>query len=387
MNKPTNNIRVCTRCVMDTTISNITFDEKGVCNYCKLHDMLEKQFPLNEETTKKLEVVLADIKRRGRDSKYDCVVGISGGRDSTYTLYITKKFGLRPLAVHFNDGWGNPVCGENMKKITQKLGVDFRVITSDWRESKDIKISFLKASTPELDLGTDIGYPAALYGVAVKENVKTLIFGHCFRTEGIMPLEWDFADGKYLKEVYNQFGSTPLRKWSPTDPGFNLEMKHVLYYTLVKRIKFFPILNYVQYNRDEVGELLKRELDWRDTPGRYFDDLYHGFMSKVLREKFNIDLRKTMYSAMIRNGQMAREEVQATLKEIQASEDPKIISLCIQRLAISQQELDEWLARPIKTFRDYPTSYNLIKLLRPFVWLAAKLHIIPDHAYAKYFNT
>lgn len=372
---------------MDTTISTITFDEKGVCTYCALHDMLERQFPLNAGTRQKLDVVLEEIKCRGKNNKYDCVVGISGGRDSTYTLYLAKQLGLRPLAVHFNDGWGNPVCGENMKKITQKLNIDFRVISSDWRESKDIKISFLKASTPELDLGTDIGYPAALYGVAVKENIKTLIFGHCFRTEGIMPLEWDFADGKYLKEVHRRFGSVGLRKWTPTEPGFNLEMRHVLYYTLVKRIKFFPLLNYVEYNRNAVGDLIKRELDWNDTPGRYFDDLYHGFMSKVLREKFRIDLRKTMYSAMIRNGQMTRPEVISKLNEIQESEDPRIISLCIQRLAISQQELDEWLARPRKTFRDYPSSYTLIRWLRPFVWLAAKLHIIPDHAYAKYFNT
>src|SRR5690606_19116278 len=140
---------------------------------CRLHDKMERQYPLTEEGKRKFETILERIRRAGRGKPHDCVVGISGGRDSTYTLYLAKKvWGLRPLAVHFNDGFGNPVAGQNMRRATARLGVKLITISSDWRESKDLKIAFLKASTPELEEGTDLGIATSLYGVAAKENIR-----------------------------------------------------------------------------------------------------------------------------------------------------------------------------------------------------------------------
>ncbi|MFN7690951.1 MAG: N-acetyl sugar amidotransferase, partial [Bacteroidota bacterium] len=256
---------------------------------------------------------------------------------------MVTKFKLRPLAVHFNDGFGNPIAGENMRKATKKLGVDLITITSDWRESKDLKIAFLKASTPDMEEGTDIGIATALYGAANKYNLKYIVIGQSFRTEGIAPLSWNFLDGKYLKNVHKQFGTVPLRKWTPDDPGFNLDIKEMLYYTVYKRIKTFPVLYYQNYVREDVDSLLEKELDWKNPGAHYFDDLYQSLMTKILREKFKIDRRIFNYSALVRSGQMARESALEKVKTKYSIEDPKTIELFIKRLGITEAELNVYV--------------------------------------------
>ena len=159
--------QICTKCCIDTTVSGVKFDQSGECNFCKMHNELDQEFPLNQQGQKKFKIIIQKIIKAGRGRKYDCVVGISGGRDGCYTLYLAKKLGLRPLAVHFNDGFGNPVAGENMTNVTKKLGVDLKTVTSDWRESKDIRIAFLKASTPDLGMPNDLGIATALYSSAL----------------------------------------------------------------------------------------------------------------------------------------------------------------------------------------------------------------------------
>ena len=165
----------CNVCIADTTVPAISFSKEGVCSLCTFQEKLSQLYPEDEDALIELDKRLAKIKKEGEGKKYDCVIGFSGGRDSTYLLYLAvKKWGLRPLAVHFNDGFDNPVAGENMLKAVKKLGVELRTITSDFRECKDLKIVDLKASTPLLNNGTDIGIGASLYGVAYKENIKTI---------------------------------------------------------------------------------------------------------------------------------------------------------------------------------------------------------------------
>jgi N-acetyl sugar amidotransferase len=372
---------------MDTTVPGITFDKKGECNFCALHDKMDEEFPLGEKGRAIVDEIVKKIKEKGKGKKYDCVLGISGGRDSSYTLHYAKKvLGLKPLAAHFNDGFGNPVAGENMVKACNKLGVELRTITSDWRESKDLKIAFLKASTPDMEEGTDIGIATALYGVAAKENIKYVLIGQSFRTEGIAPLSWNYLDGKYLKAVHKRFGSYPLRKWTPTDPGFNLDIREMFYYSFIKGIKTFPILYYADYVRKNVDELLIRELDWKNPGAHYFDDLYQSIMSYVNRVKFGIDRRLFNYSALVRSGQMSREEALERVKEGYVIEDPKVMSLCIKRLGLTQEEFDAIVKLPPKTFRDYPNNYTLIRSLKLPIKIMSKLNFLPGSAYDKYFN-
>ena len=378
--------RICTRCIIDSTVPGANFNEKGECAFCALHDTLEKLYPLSDEGGRVFKKLVERVKVKGRGKKYDCVAGVSGGRDSIYTLYLLKQLGLRPLAVHFNDGFGNPVAGENMRKATKKLQIDLRTITSDWRESKDLKLAFLKASTPDLEEATDIGIATALYGAAVKEDIRYVLIGQSFRTEGICPLEWNYLDGNYLRSVHKQFGTVKLRKWKPQDPGFNLGVFHMFYYMVLKRIATIPVLYYVDYVRKNAEEVIKKELDWVYPGAHYFDDLYQSLMAYIYRVKFNIDRRRYNYSALVRSGQMPREEALVRMKEIYVIEDPKSIDLCIKRLGITRQELDRYMAIPPKTFRDYPTSYRYIKALKPLIYILSRLNIVPTVAYDKYFK-
>jgi N-acetyl sugar amidotransferase len=379
--------KTCTRCIIDTTVPGVTFDRDGVCSYCKIHDTLDKQYPLGAEGQLRLAKIIESIKASGKGKRYDCIVGVSGGRDSMYTLYLlVRKFGLRPLAVHFNDGFSNPVAGENKTKGARALGVDMRTITSDWRESKDLKIAFLKASVPDMEEATDIGIETALYAAAIKENVKYIISGFSFRTEGISPLEWNYLDGNYLKTIHDRFGTVNLRPWKPDDPGFHLGFSHIFYYTFIKGIHAIPILSHVNYVRREAEEIIKKELGWVYPGAKYYDDLYQSLMTNVFRVKFNIDRRRFNYSALVRSGQMPRQEALERVKDVYVIEDPKVIDLCIKRLGLTREDLDRFMKEPPKTFRDYPTSYTYIRLMRLPIWILSRLNILPGVVYDKYFN-
>lgn len=386
-NNTNGNYKICTRCIMDTTAIGITFDEKGECSFCKLHDKLEARYPLNEEGKKALNNIIDKVKRNGKNKKYDCIIGVSGGRDSTYLLYLAKKiWELRPLAVHFNDGFDNPVAGENIKNAVRILGIDLRTITSDWREAKDIRIAFLKASVPNLEVGTDLGIFTALYGVATKEDVKYILTGHSFRTEGISPLTWNYLDGKYLKSILDRFGTVKLRRWRPDDPGYNLTLYQMFYYMVLRGITAVTPMYYVNYIRKEAEPVIKEELRWVNTGAHYFDDLWQSLLYYVYRVKFNVDKRRFNYSALVRSGQMTREEVLQRVKDVYVIEDPKIIDLCIKRLGITRRDLEEFISYPPKTFLDYPNYYNFIKKFKFLIKIACRMNMIPAGTYDKFFN-
>ena len=387
MRKRNNKKIVCVCCPQDTTIPGIKFDRNGVCSFCHLHDKMGKIFPNDERGEKILSKIISRIKKEGRGKNHDCVVGVSGGRDSTYLLYkVVRNWGLRPLAVHFNDGFDNPVAGENMIKACKKLGVELRTITSDWREGKDLKISFLKASVPELNMGTDLGIGYALYGVAHKEGLKSILIGQSFRTEGIKPLSWSFMDGVYLKSVQEKFGSVKLRKWSPDNPGFNVGLKEMVYYTVLKKIKTFTPFYYTNYIRRDAEEIIKRELGWVYPGAHYYDDLYHSLIKYVTRKKFKFDLNLNSDAALVRSGQLSYEEALERAHGVYKIEDPKVIELCIKRLGLTKKEFKEFMKLPPKTFRDYKTSYPYMKLFKPLIWIFSKLHLLPRVTYDKYFN-
>lgn len=379
--------QVCTRCVQDTTVPGIYFDKSGVCNFCHLHNRMCQMFPNGKEGKRILNKHFSKVRYQGKGAPYDCVVGISGGRDSIVLLWkVVKEWGLRPLAVHFNDGFDNPVAGENMINAVDKLGVDLITITSDWREAKDLNISFLKASVPELNLGTDVGIASSLYGVASRQNIKYVIIGQSFRTEGVKPLSWSFFDGDYLRNVQRELGTIQLRPWKPDNPGFNLGMKELAYYTVFKGIKTLTPMYYSDYVRDEAEKIIKEELGWVYPGAHYFDDLYHSLIKYVHRVKFNIDLNMNSDSALVRSGQMDRQGALERAHGVYQIEDDKVIELCIKRLGITRDEFESYIELPCKTFRDYPTSYNLIRLLRAPIWMASRLNLVPKVAYDKYFN-
>ena len=377
----------CTRCINDESIPGIVFNKDGECNHCRVHDLLCKTYPLDNRGRLILNNLIRAIKKKGKHQKYNCIIGISGGRDSTYTLFLAKKkWKLRPLAVHFNDGFGNPAAGENMKNALEILGIDSITISSDWRESKDLRLAFLKASTPDINQATDLGIASSLYAAAVRHNVKSVIIGQSFRTEGIAPLEWNFLDGKYLRSVHKLFGEIKLSKWKPTEPGFNLSLFQMFYYSIIKQIKVHMPLYLEDYNRNEASKIISKELKWVDTGAHYFDDLYQTLYTYILRKKFKIDRRVYNYSALIRSGQISRSSALEIVSKPSSIEDPEILRLCIKRLGINKEDLNIILNKKIKTFRDYNTSYNIIKFLKFPIWLLSRINIIPRVTFEKYFK-
>lgn len=370
---------VCSKCILDTTVPEIVFDEKGVCNYCKLHDLLTQEYPLDERIRKKFKKLIDEIKKSGKNKKYDCVVGVSGGTDSSFSLYQAAKVGLRPLAVHFDNGWNSEIAVDNIKKICTKLNVDLYTYVVDWEEFKDLQISFLEASVSDAEIPTDVGILGTLFKVAEQEGVKYIFNGHSFRTEGIAPIGWTYMDGRYIASVHKKFGRIPLK----TFPNFTLS--HLFYYTFIKPIKVIPILNYISYVKKEAGEILTKELGWRYYGGHHHESIYtRFFQSYYLPKKFNIDKRKRELSARVRVGKMKREEALQKIKNTPYEFEQEIVDYTISKLRLTKKEFAKILSAKNKTFRDYPTYYPFMKMLKEPIKIAYRLNVIPKLLYLKF---
>ncbi len=372
--------QVCSRCVSDTTMPDIQFDEHGICNFCHIHDALDEQFPLDERGRQKLDQIVGRIQRDGQAWKYDCIVGVSGGTDSTFCLYMAKKLGLRPLAVHFDNGWNSEESVSNIRNAVRKLAVDLKWIRVDYEEFYDIQRSFLKASVPDAEIPTDLAIHAVLHRTAAENDIKWIINGMNFRTEGIQPLKWSYMDGRYVRSVQEQYGHRSLATYP------NLTIPDMINFSLVKGIKTVPLLAYMSYSKEETKDILKREVDWTDYGGHHFESLYTRFViTDILWKKFGIDKRKVQLSAAVRSGKLSREAALEILRT-PPSEDPEVTRLILEKIGFAEEEFGEIFSLPQKTFLDYPTSYSLIRSLKWPIKLACSLNLIPKIFYEKYLG-
>ncbi len=353
----------CTRCLMDTSDPIITFNQKGECNHCE--EFIEKRSLhkyQGEISDHKLTAIVEEIKKSGKGKEFDCVVGLSGGIDSSYAAYIAKKHGLRVLAVHMDNGWNSEEAVLNIKNIAQKLDIEYESYVLDWHEFKDLQLAFLKASVPEADTPTDIAILSALHKVAAKYGIKHIISGGNFATEGILPKHWHYnaKDLTYFSHIYKRFGTGRLRKF-PTF-GFLSEM----YYKFVKGIKMVYLLNYVPFDKDEAVELLKKELDWKYYGGKHYESKYTGFIqSYYLYEKFGIDYRRATFSSQICIGAADRESALEVLKsksysDEKVKEEKKYIA---KKLGVSEHEFEEILKLPPHWYTDYPNDEKRLRFI------------------------
>lgn len=376
----TNEIKICSRCISDSTIADNWFDEKGVCKYCYIHDEMEKEYPRGEESTKKLQKIVEKIKADGKGKKYDCIAGLSGGRDSTFVLYKAVELGLRPLAVHFDYGWNSDISVSNIKNACEKLNVDLHTIVADWEEFKDLQVSFLKSGTPDADIPADYAIYSILYDTAHKEGLKYILNGHSFRTEGTSPISWTYMDSKYLKHVHKKFGKKKgIKSFSiMTLPKF-------INYMFIKRIREIRLIEYVEYIQKDVDALLTSKLNWKYYGGHHHENNYTKFFqSYYLPQRFGFDKRKTELSALVRSHQITREKA---LEEIRSQEypyDKKVVEFVINKLGIKPEEFEAMMKAPIKSYVDYPTYLPLIRSLKFPIKIAVKLHIVPNILYLKY---
>ena len=375
-----NNVQICARCIMDTTVKDIWFDSRGVCKYCYIHDEMEKEHPLGEEGSKRLLKIVEKIKEHGKGKKYDCIAGISGGRDSTFTLYKAVELGLRPLAVHFDYGWNSDISVSNIKNACEKLKLDLFTVVADWEEFKDLQVAFLKSGTPDADIPADYAIYSTLYDVAHKEGIKYILNGHSFRTEGTSPISWTYMDGKYLKYVHKKFGKNKrITSFSV------MSLPELIYYVFVKRIKEIRLIEFVDYIKKDVDTLLESELNWKYYGGHHHENNYTKFFqSYYLPQHFGIDKRKTELSALIRSNQISRQEALKEIEDRQYPYEKGVVDYVINKLNISPEEFDKIMNAPVKSHNDFPTYLPLIKSLKYPIKVAVALHLVPFILYLKY---
>ena len=372
-------MQTCTRCIYDDVhIPYITFDAEGVCNYCRQADQLEREYPTGPEGEKIIRAMVERIKREQKGKKYDVAVGISGGCDSSYMLMKAVEWGLRPLAVHFDNTWNSTTAVENIHNIITNLKVDLYTLVVNSREFCDILHSFLKASVPALDIPTDIGLAATHYIAAQKYGIKYIFEGHSFRTEGISPYGWFYIDGKYISSVHKRFGTMKMKTFP------NLTILRQLWWMGVLGIKKIRPLYYMDYNKAEAKKELAAKLGWKWYGGHHQENRSAYFtINYYLPTRFGIDLRYSEFSALIRAGQITREQ---GLEQIKAPKDydPEITAEFKKRLGISEPEWEQIMNAPKRTHHDFKTYKKTFEFLRPLFWLLYKMDRIPKSFYMKY---
>ncbi len=374
-------IKICTRCVCDDSIPGITFDEDGICSLCKNYDLIEQEFPLNEATQKKFEEIVGDIRKDRRNTKYDCLVGVSGGTDSIYTLYIARKYGLNPLALHVDDGCDTEISTHNVQAAVNKLDVDLYVIKIDRSEIADLELSFLKASIPDVETPPDMAIVASLYKCAVQFGIKYIFVGNSFRTEGKMPPGWSCGDGKLLKSVHSKFGRADLKTFP------NLLLKDYIYYFMLKGIREIKPLYYLPYSKKDVKQILQKELGWVDYGTGHHESVYTRFVQGyLLPKKFGIDKRKIHFSAFVRSNQMTRQEALVELNSPACSDDMvkgDIQYLC-EKFNVDFEDFEKIINSEPRLLSEFDSYYPLICKLRNVINIAYRLHLFPTKIYGSY---
>ncbi len=348
---------------MDTTAEEITFDSKGVCSFCQTFDLAirPRWFP-GADGRSKLEEILLKIRDHGRDQEYDCIIGLSGGVDSSYLAYLAKKeLGLRPLVFHVDAGWNSELATKNIENIVKKLGLDLFTYVVDWEEMRDLQLAFLKSGVANQDVPQDHVFFAMLYRYATKYKIKYVLTGSNYATESILPRSWgyDAMDLRHLKGIHKRFGSIKLR----TYPTVNF-WQYYFYFPYMKKMKIVKPLNYLPYSKSKAMDILQNELGWRYYGCKHGESRFTNFFQTYfLPVRFGYDKRRAHLSSLILSGQLTREEALEELKlpsydQNDIGEAKYYVS---KKLGISVQQLNEFIEMPVTTYKDYPSNERRLK--------------------------
>lgn len=376
------NYTQCTHCILDTHDDpNIRFDEHGVCNYCRNYAKTYVQNkPSEAQLQQRLQNALEMIKAEGKGKKYDSIMGLSGGVDSSYLAFKAKELGLRPLIVHFDNGWNSELAIQNIESIINHTGFDLYTYVVNWEEFKDLQLSYIRAGVLDWEIPTDHGFFASLYKQAAKYGIKSVITGHNHQTEAIMPksMRWSKMDVANILDIHKKFGHIPLKTF-PTMNFFEYTG-----YQKIQKIKRVNLLEMMRYDKAEAKETISREFGWRDYGGKHYESIFTRFyQGYVLKEKFGFDKRKAHLSNLICSGQISRDEA---LRELalpaydadQLAEDKEYVC---KKLGLTAGEFEAIMREtpvPHDRFRSYETGLyrqheNFMESIRPFSRLVKKL--------------
>jgi len=343
--------RICRRCVMDTSDPDIRFDSNGFCNHCTAALQL-KQMRVPVDKGKTFSRIVQEIKEKGKGKKYNCVIGVSGGVDSTYLAYVVvKKAGLTPLAIHVDNGWNTELANTNVYNAVKKLGIDLHTEVLDWEEFKSLQLAFFEASTPDMEIPTDHAIVSTLRNYAVRYDVP-LILGTNYIGESILPPAWSqgYSDWAYIKKINKKFGTRRLTSFP------HVSVWRRIYLDRIKRQKIISLLDYVDYQKEEAKKLLMRELDWRDYGGKHGESFYTRFFQNyILPCKFGYDKRRAHLSSLIVAGQLTREEALEELKKKPYNEDTlqEDIDYFIKKLGITLDDFNRIMHTKPRRYEDF----------------------------------
>jgi N-acetyl sugar amidotransferase len=357
--------QICKRCVMDTTDSKIRFDQAGVCDHCITFDTkVMPNWHTDEQGEKALMTIVDGIKAEGKGKDFDCIIGMSGGIDSSYLTYLAKeKMGLRPLVFHVDAGWNSQEAVNNIERIVDRLGLDLFTEVIDWEEMRDLQLAFFKAGVPHIDTPQDHAFFATMYNFAEKYNVRHILTGANYSTECVRnPIEWMYyqSDSVQLKDIHQKHGTRPLRNFPITSI-----LRHKIYLRYWRKIQVVTPLNYLPYHKADAMRLLQEKYGWQPYPQKHFESrftrFYEGFW---LPTKFGYDVRRVQYSSLILTDQMTRAEAIERLK--QPPLDPEIarqeFDYVATKIGITSEELRRYLEQPNRTYRDFKSQENVYKI-------------------------
>lgn len=372
-------IRVCSRCIYDERVNGITFDDNGVCNFCHQVDRLKQEFGTGTAIGRaKLEKIVDEIKAAGKSKPYDCVIGVSGGTDSSYMIHLAKEWGLRPLAVHYDNTWNSAIATENIRKVLNELGVDLYTHVVDNKESDDIFRSFFLAGVAEIEASTDLALAEVMYRAAWKYGVRYVLEGHSFVTEGITPVGRNYFDGKYIKSIHRQFGKRRMVTYPL------MTFSRMLWWTTAARIRKIRPFWYLDYSKENARAFLEQRFGWRYYGGHHLENRMSAYLHSIyLPEKFSTDMRNNTLSALARSGNMLREDAWAEYNTPPIVED-ELLSYFKKRLALSDTEYERIMKTPPKSWWQFPTYKKRFELCRPLFRILAKTNLVPTSFYLKY---
>ena len=348
--------KICTRGVWDESVPGIEFDNEGASNYAKLFDTLVHAYPRGGKGLSDWNRLVQLMKNDGKNKQYDCIIGVSGGTDSSYLLHIAKSLGLRPLAVNLDNGWNSDIAVKNIKKMTNQLEIDLETYVIDYEEIKDLLRSYILAGLPWIDIPTDLAIKAVLYKIAAREGVKYVLRGNDFRSEGSQPNEWTYGDGRQLNFIHKKFGRVKLK----TFPNYTLTS--LIYFGFIKKIKSIYPFYYIDYNKNEAQDFLIKEYDWQYYGGHHYENHFTKFaISYWLYQKFGIDKRKITLSAQILSNEITRDYALQEITKVPFNENEieQTLAFLLKKLELSRDEFDDALHSENKSFHDYP-SYDFI---------------------------
>lgn len=365
-------MKVCSLGVWDESVPGISFDTDGVSNYARIQQKLMTLYPRGTKGREDWAEIVKEAKKCGRNKRYDCIVGVSGGVDSSYLLYLIKeKYGLRPLAVTLDNGWSSETAVRNIKLITDAIGVDLETHVIEYEEIKDLIRSFMFAGLPWIDVPTDTAIKGVMYKLALKFGIKYIFRGNDFRTEGKQPREWTYCDDRQLRYIHRKFGKKRRLKTFP-----HLSFLKIVYSGFVRGIKDVRPYYYLDYSKSEARDFLEKSYGWKYYGGHHHENIFTKFvMAYWLPEKFKIDKRIVNLSAQVVSGYMSREKALSELSEppLEQAQKVELERFVLKKLDLTGEEFKEIMITKNKSFRDYPNNegflFMIMKYLSPFIKL------------------